>query len=269
MAGISSRACAVRCAVARYLKEVVALNFDQAVKLFEIIISFIQVISWPLVILIILFLLRAPLKKFLENIGEINLKAGPFETTAKRQQLIEASTWLGAATEHWQKETSGGDTAPDPEKMMQLADRIDRLMTPETVQRLQGASALWVDDRAMLTSYERRALEALGIQFTISKSTEDALERLQRKTYDVIISDMSRPPDKYAGYTLLEKMRSMGITTPVIIYASGKKPEYAAEAERRGAFGSTNEPQKLLEMVIQAIRDSSAPTTRQSVERSR
>ncbi len=121
----------------------------------------------------------------------------------------------------------------------------------------------------MLTSYERRALEALGIQFTISKTTDDALERLQTKTYDVIISDMSRPPDKYAGYILLEKMKSMGITTPFIIYASGKKPEYVAEAKRRGAFGSTNEPQELFEMVIQAIRDSPASTTRQSMERSR
>src|SRR5205085_12233552 len=88
-------------------------------------------------------------------------------------------------------------------------------------------------------------------------------------SFDVIISDMSRPPDKYAGYTLLEKMKSMDITTPFIIYASGKKPEYVAEAKRRGAFGSTNEPQELLEMVIQAIRDAPASTTRQSMERSR
>lgn len=246
------------------------MSFDQSVKIFEVVISFLQVIGWPLVILIILLILRNPLKKFLENIGEINLKAGPFETTAKRQQqLIVASTSLGAATEHWQDDPSRGKPEPDPDKIVQLADRIDQLMTPEITQRLQGASALWVDDRPMLTSYERRALEALGIQITISKATDDALERLQNKTYDVIISDMSRPPDKYAGYTLLEKMKSMGITTPFIIYASGKKPEYVAEAKRRGAFGSTNEPQELFEMVIQAIRDSATPTTRQSMERSR
>jgi len=246
------------------------LNFDQVVKLFDVIISFLQVIAWPLVILIILLLLRIPLKTFLENIGEINLKAGLFETTAKRQQqLLVASTSLGAATERWQEDTSGGKLPPDPDKMIQLADRIDQLMTPETTQRLQGASALWVDDRPLLTSYERRALEALGIQVTISKATDDALERLQTKTYDGIISDMSRPPDKYAGYMLLEKVKSMGITTPFIIYASGKKPEYVVEAKRRGAFGSTNEPQELLEMVIQAIRDSLASTTRQSMERTK
>lgn len=230
------------------------MSFDQAVRLLNVFISFLQVIAWPLVILVLLLFLREPLKKFLENIGEINFKAGPIETSAKRQQqLIVASTSLGAATEHWQEETPGTKPPPDPEKMKQLADRIEQLMTPAVTQRLEKATALWVDDRPMLTSYERRALEALGMQFTISKTTEDALERLQSKTYDVIISDMSRPPDRYAGYTLLEKMRGMGITTPFIIYASGKKPEYIAEAKRRGAFGTTNEPQELLEMVIRAV----------------
>ncbi len=92
------------------------MSFDQVVKLFDTIISFLQVIAWPLIILIILLILRNPLKKFLENIGEINLKAGPFETTAKRQQqLLVASTSLGAATEHWQDDTSGGKPPPDPE----------------------------------------------------------------------------------------------------------------------------------------------------------
>lgn len=236
------------------------MNFTQGLQVFQLIVSFVQVIIWPLVILIILIFLRTPLKKFLENIGEINLKAGPFETTAKRQQqLIEASTSLGAATEHWQKETPEGKPPPDPERLEQLANRIDQLMTPAITQRLERASALWVDDRPMLTSYERQALEALGIQFTISKTTDDALERLQKRTYNVIISDMSRPPDRYAGYTLLEKMKSMGITTPVIIYASGKKPEYVTEARRRGAVGTTNEPQELLEMVIKAVSGSAMP----------
>ena len=233
------------------------MSFDQTLKIFDVIISFLQVIAWPLVILLILFILRSPLKQFLENIGEINLKAGPFETTARRQQqIIEASTSLGAAIEHWQEEAPGVKSPPDPEKMKQIADRIARFMTPATVQRLEGATALWADDRPMLTSYERRALEALGMQFTLSKTTEDALEQLQRKTFDVVISDMSRPPDRQAGYTLLEKMRSMGITTPLIIYASGKKQEYIDEAKRRGAIGTTNEPQELLEMVIKAIRGS-------------
>jgi hypothetical protein len=66
---------------------------------------------------------------------------------------------------------------------------------------------------------------------------------------------MARPPDRHAGYTLLEKVKVMHIPTPFIIYASSKKPEYTAEARRRGAFGDTNEPQELFEFVVDALKN--------------
>ena len=50
-------------------------------------------------------------------------------------------------------------------------------------------------------------------------------------------------------------MKGMQINTPCIIYASGKKPEYIAEARRRGAFGNTNEPEELFALVVQAIKE--------------
>jgi hypothetical protein len=50
-------------------------------------------------------------------------------------------------------------------------------------------------------------------------------------------------------------MKGMQINTPCIIYASGKKPEYIAEARRRGAFGNTNGPEELFALVVQAIKE--------------
>src|SRR5207245_6927541 len=110
----------------------------------------------------------------------------------------------------------------DVEKTKEIARTVDQLVTPRTSRQLEGASVLWVDDRPMNNTYERQALEALGIQFTISRSTEDALERLQTKSYNLIISDMARPPDPQAGYTLLEQVKARKITTPFIIYAGSK-----------------------------------------------
>jgi hypothetical protein len=54
-------------------------------------------------------------------------------------------------------------------------------------------------------------------------------------------------------------MKGMQINTPCIIYASGKKPEYIAEARRRGAFGNTNEPEGLFALVVQAIKGRTVP----------
>jgi len=105
----------------------------------------------------------------------------------------------------------------------------------------------------MNNEYERRALEVFGIGFALSTSTEDALEKIGRNHYDAVISDMGRPPDSQAGYTLLEQARSAGYAGPYIIYASSYRPEHREEARRRGASGSTNNPQELFRLVLEAL----------------
>lgn len=242
------------------IKGASTLSFADWVKLIELFISFLQVLAWPLVIFGILFFFRQPLRKFLDSIVEVNFKAGPIETSARRDRLIELSTSLGAATAHWSDVTpgttgeAGGIPVPDIERTKKLAQSISELMTPNIAERMERAMILWVDDRPANNTYERQALEALGVQITISKSTEDALDRLQHKSYDVILSDMSRPPDPQAGYTLLSKLKEMQIATPYIIYAGSKRPEHVAKAKELGAFGTTNDPQELLELVIQAMK---------------
>jgi CheY-like chemotaxis protein len=234
------------------------MDFNQWEKLLEVFLSFFQTISWPLIVLFIVLILRTPLKKFLGDIIEFNLKAGPIETTAKRQQIIEVAASLGAATAVWQVGTQNNENIPTIEKAEEITNVVkvvDRLITPAAARQLEGSTVLWVDDKPINNTYERKALQALGIQFTISKSTENALEKLKEKNYDLIISDMGRPPDQKAGYTLLEKVKAMHITTPFIIYAGSKRPEHIAEARRRGAFGTTNDPQELFELVISALKN--------------
>jgi Response regulator containing CheY-like receiver, AAA-type ATPase, and DNA-binding domains len=237
-------------------KGISSMDFNQWTKLLELANALLQTVIWPLVILIILLYLRKPIKKFMDNLIEVNLKAGPLETTAKRQQLIEAAASLGAATAHWEDAGQEHKALPDAEKTKGIAKAVEQLITSKTYHQLEGASILWVDDNPLNNTYERQALEAFGIQFTISKSTEDALGRLQRKHYDVIISDMARPPEQQAGYTLLEKVKAMNLTTPFIIYAGSKRPEHITEARKRGAFGTTNEPQELFELVMSALKNA-------------
>jgi CheY-like chemotaxis protein len=90
------------------------------------------------------------------------------------------------------------------------------------------------------------------IQILLSTSTEDALEKLKKNSFDVIISDMGRPNDPKAGYTLLEAIRRSGNKTPYIIYAGSRSAEHIAEAKKRGAQGTTNRPDELFQMVLQA-----------------
>src|SRR5207248_9610318 len=129
-------------------------------------------------------------------------------------EIVEAAKLLVAAAIQQMKyyKTGTPNNKPVPERETETAERISELITPKASGQLAGASVLWVDDRPMNNTYARQALEKLGIQFTISTSTEDALDKLQHGNYNVIISDMGRPPDKQAGYTLLEEIRKRGLT---------------------------------------------------------
>jgi CheY-like chemotaxis protein len=113
---------------------------------------------------------------------------------------------------------------------------------------------LWVDDNPDNNIYERQSLEALGVRFVLSTSTDDALNKVKNQRFDAIISDMGRPPDRTAGYTLLDALRSSGDRTPFIIYAGSRSPEHQAESRRRGAAGCTNRATELFEMVLSALQ---------------
>ncbi len=113
---------------------------------------------------------------------------------------------------------------------------------------------LWVDDRPDNNVWERRALEAYGVRFELATDTAQALTALRDRQFAAIISDMGRPGDRQAGYTLLERVRAEGKDVPYVIYAGSRAPERVREAKARGALGATNDPEELVEMVVEAVR---------------
>ncbi len=231
------------------------MDVEKWTKLIEVTVSLIQALSWPLVVLFILIYFGTPLKKFLGDIGEFTFKAGTsgLEATAKRQQ-VEAAALLGAASATKPGEVPTGKQVSDEDKAREIANVVTQAVTSKATRRLAEASVLWVDDNPANNIYERKSLEALGIRFTISTSTEDALEKVRLSKYDVVISDMGRPPDRQAGYALLEGMHNLQVDTPCIFYTGSVRPEHKAEARRRGAFGSTDNPQELFQLVTSAIQ---------------
>lgn len=113
---------------------------------------------------------------------------------------------------------------------------------------------LWVDDRPDNNVIERNSMAPYHIDFVLAKSTGQALAELRQHKFDAIISDMGRPPDSRAGYTLLEAVRGSGDSTPYFIYAGSRDPAHVREALSRGAQGSTNRGDELLQMVLPTLR---------------
>ncbi|SEA50596.1 response regulator [Variovorax sp. YR216] len=230
------------------------MNIDDLVKLIDSVTKLLGVFVWPAVLIVVLVKFAPALKDFFYSLGEFSLKGAGFEATAKRKQA-EVTAALVAAS------VSRPDAATTPESAARNANEaaavVADTVNARIIRRATAATALWVDDRPANNVFERQALEALGVSFVLATSTEEALKLTAKQRFDVIISDMGRPPDPHAGYTLLDKLRGAGDKTPFIIYAGSNAPEHKAEARSRGAMGSTNRAAELFQYVIAALNTGS------------
>lgn len=221
---------------------------EQAATLIKAIAELLGILIWPVVIVVVAIRFRSSLSLLVANLSELSFKVPGVEGSARINQ-VKAAVNLGAAAVSRSAAAGSGSglSAHD-------SDRLARsLPDPLEQRRLRGTRILWVDDRPENNTYERRVFEALGLVVSTSTSTDDALAQQARERSDLIISDMGRPPDARAGYTLLDALRKRGDQTPYVIYASSNSPKDKAEAIRHLALGCTNDPQELVEYVLGAL----------------
>lgn len=226
------------------------MTIDDTVKLLDAATKLLGVLAWPALLVFVLLRFGPSLRDFFTSLGEFSLKGAGFEASAKVKQA-EAAAALAAAA------VAGAEPGASPETAARdakdAADVVAEVVTLRVIRRAGRATVLWVDDRTDNNVYARQSLEALGLTFVLSTSTEDAITKLRNHRFDAIISDMGRPPDPQAGYTLLDHLRKSGDRTPFIIYAGSNAPEHRVEARKRGAMGSTNRAAELFEYVLSAL----------------
>ncbi len=226
------------------------MTVDDIVKLFDAITKLLNVLIWPGLILFILVRFGRDLREFFSSLGELSLKGAGFEASLKRKQAEVVAALSAAAASKPDEDKTRENVAKEA---MIAADVVAEVVTPRAIRRASRSIVLWVDDNPNNNNYERQALEALGVSFILAQSTDEALRQTSRQRFDAIISDMGRPPDSRAGYTLLDKLRSSGDQTPFIIYAGSRALEHVMESRRHGAIGCTNNPNELFEMVLSAL----------------
>lgn len=222
------------------------MSIDDVTKIVEIISKLLAIVVWPTVIIFILFRFGRSIVDLLSSLTEFSVKGAGFEVSGKMR--IEAAAALGAALAKQQ-----GDSPEDSANDHRLAGQIVESVTPRIFRQTRKSQVLWVDDNPGNNVHERRSLEVFGINFVPAKSTEEALEKIQEQSFDAIISDLGRPGDSMAGFTLLDKLRAAGNKTPFIIYAGSRAIQLRSEARQKGALGSTNRPDELFEFVVSAV----------------
>jgi CheY-like chemotaxis protein len=200
---------------------------------------------WPVVVVLCVLIFRRPMVALLENASELRLKAAGIEASVKREVAAAAAV---TAAELTRKGTADGGFSVDDVRNIALV-----LPGLQVQRRIEGARVLWVDDHPRNNRFEREALEALGIRVDISTSTESGLAATAANPYRLIISDMSRPPDHRAGYTLLDALAKSGVRTPVVFYTGSQTAAQAAEARAHGAVGSTASARELIAIVTSIL----------------
>jgi DNA-binding NtrC family response regulator len=102
------------------------------------------------------------------------------------------------------------------------------------------AHLLIVDDDANTLASLSRAFRLAGHQATVCDNAARALELVKSQAFDLMLSDVVMPGKD--GITLLEEVRALGITLPVVMISGQASIEMAVRATRLGAIDFLEKP---------------------------
>jgi DNA-binding response OmpR family regulator len=119
----------------------------------------------------------------------------------------------------------------------------------------QGSRILIIDDEEVIHVSLRRILGRQGHQVDAELSALDALKRLERESYDLVITDLMMPDMN--GIQLLERLQEIGVGVPVLMITGYPSIRTAVQALRLGAVDYLAKPytrQELLAPVNRVLR---------------
>lgn len=160
-------------------------------------------------------------------------------------EIQDAVTATATAARDWQSQSPLQKI-----DLRKIKTTITRAFQPGTIERMVGKSVLWVDDNPKNNMLAMRALKKLRLDMVQATTTEEALALMERRHFDLIISDMGRGANMKAGYELLEAIRRTGNPVPFFIFAGSDTRKFRQEAAARGAQLSTNDMIELVDNVI-------------------
>ena len=117
------------------------------------------------------------------------------------------------------------------------------------------ANLLIIDDDANTLASLSRAFRLAGHEATVSDNAARALELIKTQRFDVVLSDVVMPGKD--GLSLLEDLKALGESVPVVMISGQANIEMAVRATRLGAIDFLEKPlstEKLLLTVENVVR---------------
>ena len=118
------------------------------------------------------------------------------------------------------------------------------------------SNILVVDDEAVIREGMRRILESEGFRVETSASGRAAVEKIQEREFDVVITDLKMPG--MDGIEVLKAIKILQPDVPVIIITGYATVDTAVEAMKNGAFDYIAKPftsEQITEKVQKSIAE--------------
>jgi len=111
----------------------------------------------------------------------------------------------------------------------------------------RSGEVMVLDDESMVCEHLQGPLTDKGYNVETFTDSQQALERLDAKRFDVVVTDLKMKPP--TGLDLLRTIRTQSPSTQVIIITGYASIESAHEAESGDVFAFVNKPFKIKELV--------------------
>ena len=116
---------------------------------------------------------------------------------------------------------------------------------------------LVVDDELSMREFLKILLEKEGYEVTTASEASSAIDLIQNKAFDLVLSDIKMPG--ISGLSLLEKIKEIDDSIAVIMITAFASPENAVIAMKSGAFDYITKPFKVDE-IIKIIKSAISAT---------
>ena len=142
------------------------------------------------------------------------------------------------------------------EKIVELLHNIQKDIVrgekPEEKSRV-----LWVDDHPSNNEAIIDFYRAQGVEFDLALNTEQALEFMGKREYNLIISDIGRGSERDAGIRMLREIkRHFSAVPPVFFYSStAAVKQFGEVAEKEGALLATDYTRGLIQKITELLKE--------------
>jgi len=122
-------------------------------------------------------------------------------------------------------------------------------------------SVLLIDDEPLMRLSMLDALKAVGYDVHAAATGQEGLEKLDKETFEIVITDLRLPGSD--GLALLQVCKQRSPRTEVIVITAHGSVETAVEAMRRGAYDYITKPFSMEELLLIVERVTKVVALRQ------